>query len=132
MKGLKCRDGEIFVQKIIKINKQTSSMKKKIAKKRAAALDNVQNIRENQKQEYVSKCIRIRRSRREEQKTQASSAKKKIQQPENEFAAIFKILLKLKFRKNVKKQQKNRHIKINYKYISTLFIVPTLKLNILL
>ena len=93
MKGLKCRDGEIFVQKIIKINKQTNSMKKKIAKKRAAALDNVQNIRENQKQEYVSKCIRIRRSRREEQKTQASSAKKKIQQPEK-FAALLKILLR--------------------------------------
>lgn len=97
MKGLKCRDGEIFVQKIIKINKQTNSMKKKIAKKRAAALDNVQNIRENQKQEYVSKCIRIRRSRREEQKTQASSAKKKIQQPERlNLLRFLKFLLKLK------------------------------------
>ena len=51
-------------------------MKKKIAKKKAAALGNIQNIREKQKQKYVYKCIspclqgiRMRRSTKEEQKT---------------------------------------------------------------
>ena len=32
-------------------------MKKKIAKKKAAALGNMRNIRKKQKQKYVSKCI---------------------------------------------------------------------------
>ena len=51
-------------------------MKKKIAKKRAAALGNMRNIREKQKQKYVSKSISLLstrdqnvRSRNEEQKT---------------------------------------------------------------
>ena len=34
-------------------------MKKKIAKKRAAALGNMRNIREKQKQKYVSKSISL-------------------------------------------------------------------------
>ena len=37
--------------------KLKNSMKKKIAKKRVSALWNMQNIREKQKQKYVSKCI---------------------------------------------------------------------------
>jgi len=37
--------------------KLKNSMKKKIAKKRAAAMGNIRNIREKQKQKYVSKSI---------------------------------------------------------------------------
>ena len=36
-----------------------NSMSKEIAKKRAAALGNLPNTREKQKQKYVSKCIYI-------------------------------------------------------------------------
>ena len=38
--------------------------------------------------------IRMRRSKREEQKTHVCSAKKKIKQPEKKFPALFKALLK--------------------------------------
>ena len=72
-------------------------MKKKIAKKRAAALWNMGNIREKQKPKYVSKCIssclqgiRMRRSTKEEQKTDVWSDKKEdTTVREKKFTALF-------------------------------------------
>ena len=58
------------------------------------------NIREKEKQKYVSKCfeqgIKMCRSKREEQKTDAWLAIKKIQQSQKKLTAIFKIRKKIK------------------------------------
>ena len=45
-----------FVKNIHSLHNE-NSMSKEIAKKRAAALRNLWNTREKQKQKYVSKCI---------------------------------------------------------------------------
>ena len=93
-------------------------MKKKIAKKRAAALWNMGNIREKQKPKYVSKCIssclqgiRMRRSTKEEQKTDVWSDKKKIQESEKKIHCSFlnfvkKFNLKINCKKSSKSLQK--------------------------
>ena len=68
----------------------------KIARERAAALWNMRNIREKQKQKYVSKCIspclqgiRMRRSKNKEQKTDVWLDKKKKQQSEKKIHCSF-------------------------------------------
>ena len=83
-------------------------MKKKIAKKRAAALGSMQNIRKKQSRNMCQNSyflclqeIRMPRSIKEEQKTDIWSAKKKTEQPKNKFMALLKNLLKSKFKKNV-------------------------------
>ena len=80
-------------------------MKKKIAKKRASALWNMRNIREKQIQKYVSKCIspclqgiRMRRSTKEEQKTDVWSDKKEdTTVGEKKFTALFLNFVKKNF-----------------------------------